>query len=89
MVKVSGIGQKGRNGNRVWVFFPRLDTGACEVKLTTFICIMVSSSHERVYVWQEDTSDNSWVLNAYIQSYYAELMLENKQKVVCPFSQET
>lgn len=50
---------------------------------------MVSSSHERVYVWQEDTSDNSWVLNAYIQSYYAELMLENKQKVVCPFSQET
>lgn len=48
------------------VFFPRLDTGACEVNLTTFICIMVSSSHERVYVWQEDTSDNSWALNAYI-----------------------
>lgn len=86
MVKVLCIAHKGRNGNRVLGFFsPRLDTGACEVKLTSFICIMVSS-HERVYEWHKDNSDNSGVLNAYIQFYYAEFMLENKQKVVFSFS---
>jgi len=73
----------------LFFFFSKLDTGAFEVKLNTVICIMLSYSHEREHEWQQDISDNSRVLNAYIQSYYAEVLLENKQKVVLYFSQET
>lgn len=47
---------------------------------------MVSSSHERTYKWQEDTADNSRVLNAYVKSYYAEVLLEKKTPKRCSLS---
>lgn len=52
---------------------------------------MVRSSWGKVYEWQGDVSDISGLLSIYIQSYYAEVMLENQQakKVVLSFSPET